>query len=427
MDKVIKPAECLRGEIALPGDKSISHRVVFIGGISGGKTSGKNFLEAEDCMRSVSALRDMGIDVVVKNKNVTVIANGLKGLKKPAGDLYLGNSGTTMRILPGILAGQNFETTLTGDESLSKRPMNRIVEPLKKMGVDIKSKNKNGFPPLAVKGGKVSPIRYATKVASAQVKSCILFAGLHAKGVTAVTEPFASRDHTERMLEFCGAKIFKKDLTVSVEGGRRLCGREFFIPGDISSAAFFIAGACILEGSDLTVRDVGLNPTRLGFLNALLKMGADIKVVKKTKAAEPYGDIRIKYAPLKATVIEERDLPFLIDEVPILSVVASQAEGKTVIKGVAELKVKETDRVFSILANLSRMGADIKSERDNIVVNGRRRRLRKARLGSYGDHRTAMSATIAALASGGDSVIENADCVNISFPEFFELLDYLKG
>ncbi len=426
MNRTIEPIECLRGEIALPGDKSISHRVVFVGSISAGKTSGKNFLEAEDSMRSVSAFRDMGIDIEVKSKNVTVISSGPNALKKPAGDLYLGNSGTTMRILPGILAGQDFEATLTGDESLSKRPMDRVIEPLEKMGVDIKSKNRNGFPPLAVKGGKVSPIRYATKVASAQVKSCILFAGLYAKGITAVTEPFASRDHTERMLKFCGAKISKKGLTVSVEGGRRLCGKEFFIPGDISSAAFFIAGACILEGSNLTIRDVGLNPTRLGFLNALLKMGADIKIDKKTEAAEPYGDIRVRYAPLKATVIEERDLPLLIDEVPILSVVASQASGKTVIKGVAELKVKETDRVSSILTNLGRMGADIKSEKNNIVVNGPKRRLRKARLESCGDHRTAMSATIAALASAGDCVIENADCVNISFPEFFELLSCLK-
>jgi len=426
MDKVIKPIECLRGEIALPGDKSISHRVVFIGAIASGKTSGRNFLEAEDSMRSVSALGEMNIDVEVKNKSVTVSGKGLNGLKKPAGDIYLGNSGTTMRILPGILAGQDFETTLTGDGSLTKRPMSRIIEPLEKMGVDIRSKNKNGFPPLTIKGGRVSPIRYATKVASAQVKSCVLFAGLHAKGATAVTEPFASRDHTERMLKFCGAKISKKGLTVSVEGGYGLSGKEFFIPGDISSAAFFIAGACILKGSELTIRDVGLNPTRLGFLNALLKMGADIEVNKKTEAPEPYGDIRVRYAPLKATTIEESDLPLLIDEVPILSVVASQASGTTVIKGASELKVKETDRLFSILTNLGRMGVAIKSESDNIVVSGRARRLRGARMASFRDHRTAMAGAIAGLASGGDSIIEDADCVNISFPEFFELIDHLK-
>ncbi len=426
MDKIIKPAERLRGEFALPGDKSISHRVVFIGGIARGKTRGKNFSGSEDCLRSVSAMRDMGIEVEIKNKNVTVTASGMKGLKGPAGDLYLGNSGTTMRILPGILAGQNFEATLTGDESLSKRPMDRIVKPLKKMDVNIESKNKDGFPPLKIRGGAVSPIQYSTNVASAQVKSCILFAGLHAKGVTSVTEPFASRDHTERMLKFCGAKIFKKGLTTSVKGGSRPDGKEFFIPGDISSAAFFIAGACMMEGSDLTIRDAGLNPTRIGFLNVLSRMGADVKVKTKNKDAEPYGDIRVRYAPLKSAVIEERELPALIDEVPVLSVVASQAIGRTVIKGTEELRVKETDRIAAILSNLGRMGVDIRSERGSIIINGRKRRLRNARLESFKDHRMAMTAAIAAIASDGDSVIKDADCVNISFPEFFELLDFLK-
>jgi len=426
MDKVIKPIECLRGEIALPGDKSISHRVVFIGGISKGKTSGRNFLKADDTLRSVSAFRDMGVDIELKGKDVTVTGKGLGALLKPQGELYLGNSGTTMRILPGILAGAPFETTLTGDVSLSKRPMERVIEPLGEMGVDIKSKNRDTFPPLVIKGGTVSAIEYSTKVASAQVKSCILFAGLYAKGTTAVTEPFPSRDHTERMLKFCGAKISKKGLRTYLESGRRLYGKDFFIPGDPSSAAFFIAGACILEGSDVTIRNAGLNPTRLGFLNALSKMGADISILNKKEAVEPYGDIRVRSVPLKATVIEEKEVPLLIDEVPILAVVASLAKGKTVIKGVSELKVKETDRVLSMVTNLGRMGADIKSENDNLVINGRKRRLGKARLLSFKDHRTAMSASIAGLAADGDSVIEEADCVNISFPEFFELLDYLK-
>lgn len=426
MDKVIKPIERLHGEIELPGDKSISHRVVFIGGVSKGNTSGRNFLRADDTLRTVSALRDMGIDIGLKDKTITVNGKGLRALKKPQGELYLGNSGTTMRILPGVLAGAAFEATLTGDESLSKRPMQRIIEPLRKMGVDIKSKNTEGLPPLVVKGGAVKAIEYATKVASAQVKSCILFAGLYAKGMTSVTEPFASRDHTERMLGFFGAKISRKNLTVSVEGGRELCGKEFFIPGDISSAAFFIAGACILEGSDITIRNAGLNPTRLGFLNTLKKMGADIAISKKTEAVEPYGDIRVKYAPLTATVVEKEDVPLFIDEIPILAVVASVAEGKTTIKGVSELKLKETDRISSTVTNLGRMGADIKSEKDSLIVNGRKRRFNKARLASFADHRTAMSASIAALLSDGDSVIEGADCVDISFPEFFELLDYLR-
>ena len=264
MNKIIKPIERLRGEIDFPGDKSVSHRVVFIGGISRGKTTGRNFLKAEDTLRTISAFSDMGIDIEIENKNITISGKGLKGLKGPAKGLYLGNSGTTMRILPGILAGQDFKVTLSGDESLSKRPMQRIVEPLRKMGVDISSKGAGGFPPLVIKGGVVKPVEYTTPVASAQLKSCVLFAGLYARGTTCVREPFMSRDHTERMLEFFGAKISRNNLSVSVHGLTELRGREFFIPGDISSAAFFIGGACILEGSLIDMRNVGLNPTRKG-------------------------------------------------------------------------------------------------------------------------------------------------------------------
>ena len=426
MNKLIKPIERLHGEIDLPGDKSISHRVVFIGGISRGKTTGKNFLEAADCLRTVSAFQAMGIDIEIKDKKIVIMGQGINGLKKPKDELYLGNSGTTMRILPGILAGQDFETTLTGDASLSKRPMDRIIDPLRKMGVDIHSKKSAGFPPLVVKGGRVNPIEYSTKVASAQVKSCVLFAGLSAKGVTSVTEPFMSRDHTERMLEFCGAKVSRKGLMVSVEAGRALEGKEFFIPGDISSAAFFIAAAFLLEDSDITIRDVGLNPTRLGFLNVLLKMGANITIQNKKDKVEPYGDIRVRSAPLKATVIEKKDIPLLIDEVPILAVLASSAPGKTIIKGISELRLKETDRVSSMTENLKRMGADVKAEGEDLIVNGGSKRLKKATLDSFKDHRTAMSMAVAALAADGDSEIKDIDCVDTSFPGFFQILDSLK-
>ena len=426
MDKVIKPIERLRGEIDLPGDKSISHRVVFIGGISKGKTTGKNFLIADDSLRTVTAFRDMGIDIDIKKKNITISGKGLRGLQKPKSELYLGNSGTTMRVLPGILAGQDFKATLSGDESLSKRPMDRIIDPLTKMGVDIRSKNTQGLPPLVVTGGALNPIEYSTKVASAQVKSCILFAGLYAGGVTSVKEPFPSRDHTERMLKFCGAKVSREGLTTSIEGEKELSGKEFFIPGDISSAAFFIAASSILEGSDITIRDVGLNPTRTGFLSALTKMGADITIKNKKDKVEPYGDIRVKYAPLKSIVIEKKDIPILIDEVPILAVLASQAEGKTVIKGVSELRVKETDRISSIMENLTRMGVDIKTDNEDLVINGRRKRFKKAALDSFKDHRTAMSAVVAGLSATGDCKIKDTDCINTSFPEFFEILDHLK-
>ena len=427
MDKIIKPIDRLRGEIELPGDKSISHRVVFIGGISRGNTRAKNFLNAEDSLRTVSAFRDMGIDIKIKDKNITIAGKGLKGLGKPDKELDLGNSGTTMRILPGILAGQAFEATLTGDESLSKRPMTRIIEPLRKMGVDIHSKNENAFLPLVIKGGKVLPVKYATRVASAQVKSSILFAGLYANGITYVTEPSLSRDHTERMLEFCGAKISKEHLTTSVEGMHELYGKEFFIPGDISGAAFFIAGACMLEGSDITIRNTGLNPTRMGFLNAIKKMGADVNIEKKIeKVPEPYGDIRVRYGRLKSIIVEEKDLPLLIDEVPVLAVLASRARGKTVIKGIRELRVKETDRIFSMTENLKRMGADIKTENENLIIEGREKRFEKASWDTFKDHRTAMSAAVAALYADGDCRIKDIECINTSFPEFFHILDYLK-
>lgn len=425
MDKVVKPVERLKGEISLPGDKSISHRAVFIGGISKGKTKAKNFLRADDCLRTVSAFRDMGIDIKENDKNIIVAGKGLRGLRKPDKELYLGNSGTTMRVLPGILAGQDFKATLTGDESLSKRPMDRIIEPLKKMGADIHSENRI-FPPLVIKGGEVNPVEYSTKAASAQVKSCILFAGLYAGGVTTVKEPFLSRNHTERMLKFAGAKISEKGLTVSVEGKRTLSGKEFFIPGDISSAAFFIAAASILEGSDIAIKDVGLNPTRLGFLDTLLSMGADISIYNRKEAVEPYGDIRVRYAGLKPAVIKKETIPLLIDEVPILAVVSSLAEGESVIEGISELRLKETDRIKSMTENLALMGVDIRAEKDKLIITGKKERLKKALLSSFKDHRTAMSMAIASLAADGDCTIKDTDCVNTSFPEFFQMLDYLR-
>ncbi|MCQ9206492.1 MAG: 3-phosphoshikimate 1-carboxyvinyltransferase [Omnitrophica bacterium] len=425
MNKTIKPINYLRGEISLPGDKSISHRAVLIGGISSGKTRARNFLEAIDSMHTVSAFREMGVDVKVSKKEVIVFGSGLRGLAKPARKLYLGNSGTTMRILPGLLAGQNFEATLTGDPSLSKRPMKRITEPLREMGVDI-SAGGGDTPPLVIRGGRVNAIKYSTKVASAQVKSCILLAGLYADGVTCVTEPFTSRDHTERMLEFFGAKISKSNGTVSVVGKAELRGSEFFVPGDISSAAFFIAGAALLEGSDLTVREVGLNPTRMGFIDVLLRMGANIKVTTKIDALEPYGDIKVKFASLKSVVIEKSEVPLLIDEVPILSVLAAQARGQTIIKGISELRVKETDRIFSITENLKRMGVEIRAENENLVISGSKKRFEKAVLDSFKDHRTAMAMAIAALFSKGECIVRDTECISTSFPEFFTMLETLQ-
>ncbi|MFH1593753.1 MAG: 3-phosphoshikimate 1-carboxyvinyltransferase [Candidatus Omnitrophota bacterium] len=426
MKKIINPINCLRGEIDLPGDKSISHRVVFIGSIASGKTIGKNFLKADDCLSTVEAFRSMGVAIDITDKRICVNGRGLRGLKKPDGDLYLGNSGTTMRILPGIIAGQDFGATLTGDKSLSGRPMRRIIDPLNRMGVSITSAGGGGTAPLLIKGGKVTNIDFETSVASAQVKSCILFAGLYADGITSITEPFISRDHTERMLKFCGAKLLRRDLTVSVEGGGMLASKEFYIPGDISSAAFFIAGGSILQGSDLVLRDVGLNPTRCGFINVLLRMGANIKVLAKKDSVEPYGDVRVRSGDLKSAVIEADEVPQLIDEIPILAVLASKALGSTVIKGLGELKVKETDRIVSITDNLQRMGVDIETRDNSIVVNGKKGRLKGGALRSFNDHRTAMSVAIAALYADGPCEIDDTSSISTSFPSFFNVLDYLK-
>ena len=416
----------MRGEVSLPGDKSISHRAVLIGGISAGKTKARNFLEAGDSMHTVSAFREMGIDVKIEKKAVLVSGGGLYGLSRPARKLYLGNSGTTMRLLPGILAGQKFEATLTGDPSLSGRPMKRITEPLREMGVDI-SAGPGGVPPLVIRGGRVNPVKYSTKVASAQVKSCVLLAGLYADGVTSVTEPFASRDHTERMLAFFGAKISKNNGTVSVEGKAELKGCEFFVPGDISSAAFFIAGAALLTGSNLTLREVGLNPTRMGFIEALLRMGGNVAITARKGALEPYGDVNVKFAPLKSVVIEKSEVPYLIDEIPILSVLAARADGTTVIKGVSELRVKETDRIFSITENLKRMGVEIRSENENLVISGNKKRFEKAVLDSFKDHRTAMAMAIATLFSKGECAVRDTECIGTSFPEFFAMLESLQA
>lgn len=426
MERRLAPIDMVRGEIELPGDKSISHRVVFIGGIAEGRTEGKNFLEADDCIRTISSFRAMGIDIKVYNKCITVNGKGLFGLCKPSCELFLGNSGTTMRLLPGILSGQDFEATLTGDESLSKRPMDRIIEPLKLMGVNIRSKYGNNMPPLIIKGGKVKPISYRTKIASAQVKSCILFAGLYAEGSTGITEPYQSRDHTERLLRYFGAELSGAGLTNVIRGRGKLYGRKLFIPGDISSAAFFIGACCILPGSELIARDVGINPTRMGFINILRRMGADISIREKEDVVEPFGDVVVRYKPLKGVNISKEELPLLIDEVPILCIVAGTAKGKTVISGVSELRIKESDRVYSIIENLQRAGVKISSSGDKIIIVGKKGRFKKTEFDSFNDHRIAMSMAISALNSDGDCTVKDADCVDISFPGFFEILDYIK-
>ncbi len=416
----IDPIKRLRGDIILPGDKSISHRAVMIGAISEGTTRIRNLLDCDDCNYTLKAFLDMGLDIKRDPDETVISGKGMKGLSSPKKPIYLGDSGTSMRLLAGILAGQEFEVILTGGSSLSKRPMQRIVEPLQMMGVDIKAHDSN-FPPITIKGGKPKALEYGMKIASAQVKSAILFAGLSVDGVTTVVEPIKSRDHTERMLKFFGADVRMDDLAVSLKGISKLTGRSLEVPGDISSAAFFIVAATILPESRIVIKSVGINPTRTGLIDVLLRMGAGIKVENKKDLFEPAGAIVIESSSTKGTTIEPDEIPRLIDEIPILLVLASVSEGITVIKGARELRVKETDRINSMSQNLAKMGANVKVRGDDIVIEGVRT-LRRANLTTYNDHRTAMSLTIAAISAKGSSKLDNIDCINKSFPEFLKVL-----
>jgi 3-phosphoshikimate 1-carboxyvinyltransferase len=429
MDWKIKKAKSgLKGEVIVPPDKSISHRAVMFGSLAGGPCRVSNFLFGEDCLRTVDAFRAMGVEIREADGGLTVEGRGLKGLTPPEGDLYLGNSGTTMRIISGILAGQDFAVKLTGDESLSSRPMRRVTEPLKKMGSKIDTLNGN-FPPIRIDpaGAPLKSIDYTTPVASAQVKSCVLAAGMYAEGETSVTEPFQSRDHTERMLEYLSADIERDGLTTRVKGFKELEARDIAVPGDISSAAFFIVGALLVEGSDIVLKNVGLNATRDGIIKVLKRMGADIEVLDVRGDVEPEGDIRVKSSTLKGTVIEAEEIPLLVDEVPVLIIAAAMADGRTEIRGISELKVKETDRVKSMRENLLKLGVEICEEGGELVLHGGAGMFASAELESFGDHRIAMSMAIAALVSDSECIVKDTGCADTSYPGFLEDLKTLAG
>ncbi|MBP7056211.1 MAG: 3-phosphoshikimate 1-carboxyvinyltransferase [Candidatus Omnitrophica bacterium] len=421
--KSIEPVKRLCGEIRVPGDKSISHRAVMLGAISEGRTSVEGLLDCDDCLYTIRAFREMGVAIETSNGRTTIDGAGLRGLKKPKAALFAGESGTTMRILPGILAGQNFEATITGAPSLLHRPMKRIVEPISLMGVDIKASHL-GLPPILIKGGDVMPIDYKMPVPSAQVKSAILLAGLYANGLTTVEEKFKSRDHTERMMEHFGAAITSKGMSVSVLGGVELSARSFAVPGDISSAAFFMVGASILDGSTVLIKDVSVNPTRSGLIESMTNMGAKIKVINRRDLFEPYADIEVSAAETRGITIEESAIPGLIDELPALFVLAAFSKGRTIVKGAGELRVKEADRINSMGQNLRSMGASFGVDGDSIIIEGKES-LEGAMLKSFGDHRTCMAMVIAALASKGRSDIDDVSCVSKSFPGFFDILGSL--
>ena len=409
----------LKGEITVPGDKSISHRGIMLGALANGTTSITNFLKGADCLSTISCFQKMGIEIEETENEILVHGKGLHGLSAPKEILDAGNSGTTTRLISGILAGQNFSCDLTGDASIQKRPMKRIMTPLSMMGADITSVHNNGCAPLHIKGAPLKGISYQSPVASAQVKSCVLFAGLYADGKTSVTEPFLSRNHSELMLSSFGASVQTCGTTATIEPEPVLTAQKVEVPGDISSAAFFIAAGLLIPGSELLIKNVGINPTRDGILRVCKQMGANLELLNtRTQCGEPVADILVKHSELNGTVIEGDLIPTLIDELPVIAVMAACANGETIIRNAEELKVKESNRLEIIVHHLSEMGCDITGTEDGMIIRGGKS-LHGAVLDSHLDHRIAMSFAVAGLVADGETEITNADCVNISYPGFY--------
>lgn len=417
----IYPTSSLRGTITIPGDKSISHRSIMLGSLAKGKTTISNFLMGADCLSTIACFRSLGIDITIDEDTVIVEGKGLHGLSAPDEMLDCGNSGTTIRLLSGILCGQTFETSLTGDDSLQKRPMNRIINPLSLMGASIQG-DEAGLCPLHIKPAKLHGLSYESPVASAQVKSAVLLAGLYADGPTSVSEPHLSRDHTERMLRAFGGKVISEGTTATIYPVDELYAQNVIVPGDISSAAFFMVAGLITPNTELTLKNVGINPSRKGILDVLLEMGGDIQVInERLVCGEPVCDMIVRTSKLKGITIGGATIPTLIDEVPILAVAACFAEGKTIIKDAAELKVKETNRIDAVYRELSKMGAHIEPTDDGMIIHGGTS-LTGSEVESYHDHRMAMSLAVAALNATTPTYIHNSNCVAISFPHFFEIL-----
>ena len=426
--RTIAPTRGLKGEVTIPGDKSISHRSIMLGSIALGTTEITHFLEGADCLSTIDCFRKMGVEIERKPSSILVHGKGLRGLTAPASTLNVGNSGTTTRLISGILSGQNFATTLSGDDSLNSRPMKRIMTPLNTIGAHIRSLNDNGCAPLHIRPGALHGIHYQSPVASAQVKSAVLLAGLYADSPTSVTEPALSRNHTELMLQGFGAYV-ATDLhtdgtaTAHVEPCKELYGQQICVPGDISSAAYFIAAALLVPGSELLVKNVGTNFTRAGFLKVCKAMGADIETVSQTiEGGESRADLLVRYSHLKGTVIEGDIIPTLIDEIPMIAIMAAFADGQTVIRDAAELKVKETNRIDTVTAGLKAMGAVITPTDDGMIIEGTGH-LNGASIQSYLDHRIAMAFSVAGLASDGETQIVDSQCVDVSYPEFYATLN----
>jgi 3-phosphoshikimate 1-carboxyvinyltransferase len=415
----------LRGEISVPGDKSIGHRAVIFASIADGQSRIINLSGGEDNLRTVQAFREMGVKIWSEGEALCVQGNGWDALSEPNATIDCGNSGTAMRLLSGVLAGRPFASRLDGDSSLRQRPMQRVIDPLSRMGAKIRSREEKGLAPLEIHGDKLQGIDYKMAVASAQVKSAILLAGLQARGVTTVEEPQGSRNHTELMIRGFGGETRVADRSVSVAGGQRLFGREVRIPGDISSAAFFFVAAATLPGSEITVRNVGVNPTRDGVLEVLRGMGAQIQLLNpRIETGEPVADIKVNGNQLKGVEIGPEMVARTVDEYPILAVAGALASGVTTMSGVKELRYKESDRIATMTEGLRRLGAEVEEREDGMTIRGGRP-LEAASVKTYGDHRVAMSLTIAGLSTGRGIQLDDVACVNTSFPGFFELLQQL--
>lgn len=417
---VIQKIKKAVGQIKVPGDKSISHRAVMLGSLANGVTEISGFLKGADCLSTIDCFRKMGIDIDINGENVTVHGNGLRGLKKPDEMLYTGNSGTTTRLLCGILAGQNFDTSITGDASIQKRPMGRVVQPLSMMGAKIE----NEYCPLYITGTKLHGIDYKMPVASAQVKTAIILAGLYADGETVIHEIEKSRDHTELMLSAMGADLTVDNLDITVKPTNDLTAVNVDVPGDISSAAFFLVLGAIMPNSQITVTNVGINPTRTGIIDVLNDMGADITLENvHTSAGETVADITVRSSSLKGTTVGGDIIPRLIDELPIIAVAAVFADGQTVIKDAQELKVKETNRIRAVVDEFNKCGIDITETDDGMIINGGKS-IHGADFKTYGDHRMAMSLTVLAQLADGESTLDDSDCACVSYPTFFD--DFYK-
>ncbi|MGE7865390.1 3-phosphoshikimate 1-carboxyvinyltransferase [Bacillus paramycoides] len=420
--KLVGRKNSLNGEIVVPGDKSISHRAVMFGAIAEGTTRVSNFLLGEDCLSTIACFQKLGVKIEQSGNDVTIYGKGLENLQEPKEVLDVGNSGTTIRLMLGILSNTPFHSTIIGDESIGKRPMKRVTDPLSKMHAQIDGRENGQYSPLSIRGGRVKGIHYHAPVASAQVKSAVLLAGLQGEGVTTVTEPMQSRDHTERMLRAYGCTVEVNERTVSLQGGQQLKGTEIKVPGDISSAAFFLVAGAIVQNSKLVLKNVGLNPTRTGILDVLTKMGARISIDNiRNEEFEPCGDITIETSKLKGIEIGGSLIPRLIDEIPVIALLATQAEGITVIKDAEELKVKETNRIDTVVDELGKLGAKIEATPDGMIIYGKQD-LKGNTVNSHGDHRIGMMLAIASCIVNGEVKIENSDAVAVSYPNFFEQL-----